>query len=117
MFSPVNSSTFKKTQALIASLFVQLTVKSMQQIFEGPGCIVFTSVYTINAYYAEMFSFFISHCQLTPESYKGYKCANGNSFSNQWVFTMLETKVFKYFYIAKTMLCISLKFVQLMTNK
>ena len=46
---------------------------------------------------------------------------NGNSFRNQWAFAILETEDFKYnfnnFYVAKTILCILLKFVQLMLNK
>ena len=40
------------------------------------------------------------------ESNDALNVAYGNSFSNQWAFTMLETEVFKYnflnFYTAKT---------------
>jgi len=50
-----------------------------------------------------------------------FEFATNLAFSNQWVFAMSETEVFKYnfynFYITKTILCILLKFVQLMLNK
>jgi len=53
-------------------------------------------------------------------SLKGSKCRLWHSFSNQWAFTMLESRVLKYnflnFYIAKTIVCILLKFVQLTLN-
>jgi len=56
------------------------------------------------------------HCLM-----KALNVAYSNSFSNQWAFTMLETEVFKYsflnFYMAKIMLRILLKFVQLTLNK
>jgi len=70
-------------------------------------------IHEINAFYAEMFCFFISRGLLTP------KVACGNLFSDQREFTMLESEVFKYnsvnFYIAKTMLL--LKFLQVTSNK
>jgi len=53
-------------------------------------------VYEINAFFAELFSCFISRGHLTPMSKKGSKCRQGNSFGNQRAFTMLETEVFKY---------------------
>jgi len=44
-----------------------------------------------------------------------------NAFFLKWAFTMLATEVLKYnflnFYIATTMLCILLKFVQVTLNK
>jgi len=47
--------------------------------------------------------------------------ANGDLFSNQRVFTMLESKVFKYnylnFHTAKTVLYILRKVIQWMLNK
>jgi len=52
---------------------------------------------------------------------KALNVAYSNLFSNQWAFTMLETEVFKYsflnLYMAKIMLRILLKFVQLTLNK
>ena len=78
-------------------------------------------VYEINAFYAEIFSFFISHGHLLPFPMKAVNDDNDNSFRNQWAFAILETEDFKYnfnnFYVAKTMMCILLKFVQLMLNK
>jgi len=53
-------------------------------------------VYENNAY-AEMLVFFISHCHLFPMSHKrAVHVTHGNSFSNQWSLTVLETTVFKY---------------------
>jgi len=46
-------------------------------------------VYEVNAFYAEVFSFFMSHGHLA------LNVTSGNS-SDQWAFTMLETEVFKY---------------------
>jgi len=43
MLTFVNSIILTKTQALVASLFVQLAVKSMQQMFGGPCRVVFTA--------------------------------------------------------------------------
>jgi len=66
----------------------------MQQIFGGPGRVVFYSTMK----YMKLMLFFL-----------------------KWAFTMLATEVLKYnflnFYIAKTMLCILLKFVQVTLNK
>ena len=63
----------------------------------------------------------IFHSHLTPVSIKTLIVSYGSSFSNWLSFTMLETEVFKCnflnFYIAKTMLRILLKFVQLTLNK
>ena len=56
MLTFVNSIILTKTQALVASLFVQLAVKSMQQMFGGPCRVV---AYEINSFYAEM-SFYLS---------------------------------------------------------
>ena len=60
MFSFVNSIILTITQALIASLFVQLVVTSMQQIF-GVWVTLYSpqhnEVYEINAFYAEMLTF------------------------------------------------------------
>jgi len=55
-------------------------------------------------------------------SIKAVNDENGNSISNQWAFTMLETEVFKYNFIKfcvakKTVLCFLLKLVQLTLNK
>ena len=54
----------------------------MQQIFEGPGRGIQVALYSpqhnekneINAFYAEMFSFFIYHGHLTTLSRIGSKC-------------------------------------------
>ena len=64
----------------------------------------------------------ISHGHLTSMSIKAVNDENGNSISNQWAFTMLETEVFKYNFIKfcvakKTVLCFLLKLVQLTLNK
>ena len=57
-----------------------------------------------------MFRLFISRDHLTPMSHKGLNVAYGNSFRNQWSFTVLETEVFKYNFVKKiyrkTMMCI-----------
>jgi len=43
MLSFVNSIVLTKMYALTAAMFVQLVVTSMQQIFGGPGSVVFTT--------------------------------------------------------------------------
>jgi len=51
---------------------------------------------------------------------KAVNVAYGNSFSNQWAFTVLENEVFKYnfynFYTANTIPCILLKFAHINGN-
>jgi len=53
-------------------------------------------MYEINAYYAEMFSFLFLMVTWLQCPIKALNVACGNSFSNQWTFTELETEVFKY---------------------
>ena len=71
--------------------------------------------------YTEMFSLIFFMVTWLQCPIKALNIAYGNSFSNQCAFTMLEAEVLKYnfltFYIAKTVLCILLKFVQLTLNK
>ena len=66
-------------------MFVLLVVTSMQQIFRGSRSRCKSNwvalylpqrneVYEINAFYAEMFSFFISRGHLNPISHRGSKC-------------------------------------------
>ena len=74
-------------------------------------------VYEINVFYAEMFSFFISHGHLTP--IKVLCIGYGNSFSNQWTLATFETELFKYncLKLLYHENCASLKSVQLTLNK
>ena len=53
-------------------------------------------VYEVNAFYAEMFSFLFVIVTWLQFAVKALNVTHGNSFSNQWAFTMLETEVFKY---------------------
>jgi len=75
--------------------------------------------YKISAFYDGTCSVFQFTCSTDSNIPK--MMTFSNSFSNQWVFTVLETKVFKYnflnLYIAKPVLCILLKSVQLTLNK
>jgi len=49
----------------------------MQQTFGGPDHVGFAAVneeYEINAFYAELFNFFICHGYMTLMSHKGSQC-------------------------------------------
>ena len=77
---------------------MQLVVTSMQQIFGGPGHVVFTTaqqIYKINAFYTKMFSHLFLMVTSLQCPIKALNVTYGNSFSNQWAFTMLETEFFK----------------------
>ena len=54
-------------------------------------------VYKINAFYAKSFKiFFFLMVTRLQCPIKALSVDYGNSYSNQWAFTMLETEVFKY---------------------
>jgi len=120
MFSSVNSIILTKTWALIASSFVQLVVTAMHQIF-GVQVVLYTlqhnkyTSFCCNFMLKCLFFLFFTVTWLQCIT-KALNVACGNSFSNQWVFTTLETEVVKYdflnFYISETMPYILLKFVQ-----
>jgi len=98
----------------------------MQQIFGARVTLDWTQynkVYKINAFYTEMFTFLYAVVTWFQCPKEALNVTYSNLFSNQWAFIMLETEVFNFqynflnFYIAKTMQCILLKFVQLTLNK
>ena len=103
---------------------MQLAVTSVQQIF-GVQVALYelqhNKVYKIKVFYTKMFSFLFLMVSWLKCPINVLNVACGNSFSNQWAFTMLETKVFKYnflnIYVTKTTQCILLKFVQLALNE
>ena len=119
MLSSVNSIILSKMWTLIVSLFVQLVVTSMQQIFGDLNCMVYIIVHSITRYAKLMqnsiwcrnvlFFLFLTVTWLQCPI-KALNVTYGNSFSNQWAFTLLRSEVFKYnflnFYITKNMLSI-----------